>query len=267
MKYHDLTEKIVKAAYKAHNILGFGFLERVYQNALLSVKSVKSVSKTKPNWLLRSLVAVSLCIHLAIFMHVTKLYSSNTLAYIELALQDISKPPTRSIPRPHHRPKEPPRPQNVKRLKITQRSMPQFKPIKLEPAEKDLPDSLVEAISMPDAQVVSGLHIAAWNPGETSGAYAASHSYLEMVRLKIERYKEYPDMARISHIEGRVTVWFVITPEGHIREATVVKTSTHKALDTAALKAVQDASPFPRPPRRLFKGEIPLELTIFFELT
>ncbi len=35
MKYSDLTEKIIKAAYKVHNVLGFGFLERVYQNALM----------------------------------------------------------------------------------------------------------------------------------------------------------------------------------------------------------------------------------------
>ncbi len=35
MKYAELTEKIIKAAYKVHNALGFGFLEKVYQNALV----------------------------------------------------------------------------------------------------------------------------------------------------------------------------------------------------------------------------------------
>jgi GxxExxY protein len=35
MKYADLTEKIINAAYKVHNVLGFGFLEKVYQNALV----------------------------------------------------------------------------------------------------------------------------------------------------------------------------------------------------------------------------------------
>lgn len=34
MKYSELTEKIIKATYKVHNALGFGFLEKVYQNAL-----------------------------------------------------------------------------------------------------------------------------------------------------------------------------------------------------------------------------------------
>ena len=35
MRYQDLTSKIIECAYKVHNSLGFGFLEAVYQNALL----------------------------------------------------------------------------------------------------------------------------------------------------------------------------------------------------------------------------------------
>lgn len=35
MKYKELTSDIINAAYTIHNILGFGFLEKVYQNALL----------------------------------------------------------------------------------------------------------------------------------------------------------------------------------------------------------------------------------------
>jgi GxxExxY protein len=35
MKHEDLTGKIIEAAYKVHNTLGFGFLENVYQNALM----------------------------------------------------------------------------------------------------------------------------------------------------------------------------------------------------------------------------------------
>jgi len=35
MKHQDLKSKIIECAYKVHNTLGFGFLEAVYQNALL----------------------------------------------------------------------------------------------------------------------------------------------------------------------------------------------------------------------------------------
>jgi GxxExxY protein len=33
-KHNDLTEQIIKAFYAVYNELGFGFLEKVYQNAL-----------------------------------------------------------------------------------------------------------------------------------------------------------------------------------------------------------------------------------------
>jgi len=152
---------------------------------------------------------------------------------------------------------------DVKRLKITQRRIPSFKPMKIEPAEKDLPDSFVEGISTPDIAATPGLNIADWSPE----GLETSSSYLEMVRLKIERHKEYPPTARTRQIEGSVTIQFVITPDGAVRAAEIAKTSRHIVLDKAALRAVETAAPFPKPPKHFFKGEIPLELTIVFELT
>ena len=34
-KFSDITEKIIGAAYKVYNTLGHGFLEKVYENALV----------------------------------------------------------------------------------------------------------------------------------------------------------------------------------------------------------------------------------------
>ena len=34
MKYEDLTKEVINAFYEVHQVLGFGFLEQVYQNAL-----------------------------------------------------------------------------------------------------------------------------------------------------------------------------------------------------------------------------------------
>ena len=33
-KYSDITDKIIKAFYKVYNTLGYGFLEKVYENAI-----------------------------------------------------------------------------------------------------------------------------------------------------------------------------------------------------------------------------------------
>ena len=35
MKHKELTAKIIECVYQVHNTLGFGFLEAIYQNALL----------------------------------------------------------------------------------------------------------------------------------------------------------------------------------------------------------------------------------------
>ena len=113
-----------------------------------SVSFVKSVSN-KANWLLRGLVAVSLVIHTIIFLHVSGLYNSKALTYMELTMRDISKPSTRSIPRPRYRPKTS-QVQEVRKLNVTERHIPHLKPIKMEPPEKNLPDSLVEGIAMPE---------------------------------------------------------------------------------------------------------------------
>jgi len=50
MQHQELTHKIIGAAYKVYNQLGFGFLEKVYQNAMqieLRKKSLK-VEAEKP---------------------------------------------------------------------------------------------------------------------------------------------------------------------------------------------------------------------------
>lgn len=151
-------------------------------------------------------------------------------------------------------------------MKVTQ-LVPRMKPLKLEPVEKDLRNSLVEGISMPDTLDVSSLDISDWSPDQLVGDYTTADSYLEMVRLRIERHKRYPNVAKVKQIEGTVTINFVITPEGDIKSAKVVKTSGDSVLDKAALTAVKNAVPFPKAPASLFKGEIPMELTIMFELT
>jgi protein TonB len=234
---------------------------------------MKSVSRhhRRPNRLFCGLLAASFAIHVLVFLHLSGLYRSDALTYIELTVQDLSKPPTRNIPRPRDRPKPVCQPTEIERLNVIQQAVPHLKPLKMEPDEADLPDSLVERISVPDIPVTTGVHIAAWDPGDhleaASTDYATSGSYLEMVRFKIERHKEYPEPARTSQVEGSVTVQFTITTQGTVREVGIARSSRRALLDEAAIQAVKKAAPFPKPPRRLFEGDIPLEITIVFELT
>lgn len=49
-KHSELTEKIIKAFYKVYNTLGYGFLEKVYENALfIELESIGlNVKKQEP---------------------------------------------------------------------------------------------------------------------------------------------------------------------------------------------------------------------------
>jgi GxxExxY protein len=46
--HQDITEKIIQAFYKVYNTLGYGFLEKVYQNALfLELRKQKFICETQ----------------------------------------------------------------------------------------------------------------------------------------------------------------------------------------------------------------------------
>lgn len=224
-----------------------------------------------PNRLLQSLVTLSLLVHAGLFMHLSGIYRSSALNYIEMTLQNIARPVARDIPRARPRPKMPPPSDPVKKLNVVQRPMPRFRPLAMAPVDSNLPDALVEAISAPDVPQMPRVDSSDWVPGpqdqQTADEFITATSYLDMVRLKIESRKRYPETAKARSIEGRVTIRFILTADGRVKNATVSRGARSKALNMAALDAVQRAAPFPRPPANLFKGDLPLELTIVFELT
>ena len=47
MKHGDITQVVLKSFYKVYNTLGYGFLERVYENALLIELRKQGVSARK----------------------------------------------------------------------------------------------------------------------------------------------------------------------------------------------------------------------------
>jgi protein TonB len=225
---------------------------------------VKTVlQKRQPNRLMQSMVAISLVVHLLIVLHISGLYRSKTITYIELSLQDISKPSTRAIPRPRVR-SNVPKNHDVKKLSIQKQDIPQMK---IDPVQNSMAaNTLMEDIIAPDVPDSSGLNLSDWNPGG-AGEFVTTNDYFGMVRLKIESCKKYPESAKSRHMEGRVKVQFVITTDGNVSSLKVMQHSGHASLSTAALNAVKKAAPFPKPPLDLFKGPLHIELTILFELT
>jgi periplasmic protein TonB len=95
---------------------------------------------------------------------------------------------------------------------------------------------------------------------------SARSRYLVMLRTIIEKYKEYPVMARRKRVEGTAVVHFILTRNGSLKEATIARSSGASLLDSAALSAIRAVGGFPPPPAEISGGEITLEVPLTYRL-
>jgi len=218
-----------------------------------------------PNRLLAGLSAASLGIHLLLCAHLANRYQGESTSYLELSMRDISEPAARSIPRPRVRTKAPEL-QGDQSINIRERRVPQIKVEPLQTRPESISVGSVSIPALPDMSGVRGLKVGDWTPVVGGQEFMTRQDYTEMVRIKIESRKRYPESARSRRTEGRVTVRFTITPEGRVTGIQMVKSSGHALLDQAALNTVKEASPFPRAPSNLFKGSFQMEIVLAFEL-
>lgn len=231
----------------------------------------------KANWLLRGFILVSCVIHFFVFLHITGLYRNSAMSYIELSMHEISKPDVRNIPRPRIRQK---RPDVTKVNTITARKFSVPK-IRIDRIQTDKMDNSYERISMPklpDHMDTAGFSVPKLTiekpappvpdiePPEETIEFTSAKEYFDMLNLRIHSAKKYPESARSRHIEGRVKVGFVLHMDGSLSDVRVIKSSRHRNLDNAALEAVKNAAPLPRPPSFIFKEPVNLVVNILFEL-
>jgi protein TonB len=230
-------------------------------------------SQISVNWLLHGFILVSLGIHVLIFLHMAGIYENRAMSYIELTLQQVSKPSTRDIPSPRIRRK------HVQKTEVTPIYPKPFQvpKMKLDPVVTRTPTVTNDQIPLPQmpdtvsaASVpVTGIHSQPESVVDTTDVqtqFSSARDYFEMLNLRIHSVKEYPESARSRHIQGRVKVKFVLLADGSLKDVQVVKTSRHRNLDEAAVNAVKKAAPFPKPPASLFKTPVTFQVHILFEL-
>ncbi|MBN1574147.1 MAG: energy transducer TonB [Deltaproteobacteria bacterium] len=111
--------------------------------------------------------------------------------------------------------------------------------------------------------------LAETTPGGTDadGAGAEILSvYILKIRDRIERKKRYPKAARLNNEEGTATVSFLLDASGGVANVRVVLSSGHDRLDTAALKTILEAAPYPPIPEKLRRRSLNLKVPIKYEL-
>lgn len=224
--------------------------------------------KTSPNRLLQGFIVLSLGIHVLIILHATGIYQSKAVSYLELSLQQTSKPDIRVIPTPRIRRTD----ILVAEVKTSQIKDFQVPKIQMDDIRK--PDDTHDVLSLPqlpdkmDVSGFSGTGSSLANAGNLEGQvqFTSAKEYFEMLNLRVQRFKQYPESAKSEHIEGRVHIEFVLLKDGSLSDIKILKSSRHKNLDEAAVEAIKKACPFPRPPDFLFKTPVTMRISILFEL-
>lgn len=79
---------------------------------------------------------------------------------------------------------------------------------------------------------------------------------LSELHQQINEHKKYPYMAIRQRREGLVKVNFMLHPDGHISNVSIVKSSRYDLLDAAAQLAVESVSPFRLAQNYLHKTEL-----------
>jgi protein TonB len=73
----------------------------------------------------------------------------------------------------------------------------------------------------------------------------AHYSYIKDLVFK---HLIYPAKARKMGWEGKVITSFIVSSAGNAKDVRIAKSSGHQILDESAVRAINDASPFPKPP-------------------
>lgn len=68
--------------------------------------------------------------------------------------------------------------------------------------------------------------------------------YMRMLKQRIESIWEYPRSAIRQGLSGDLYIRFSINRDGSLGEVELIRTSGHRNLDEAAMKAIRDAQPF-----------------------
>ena len=108
------------------------------------------------------------------------------------------------------------------------------------------------------------LELASVNIGEAKQSF---NDFLKAVRDRIKDVQRFPPRVRNLDDGTTTTVQFTLFKDGTIRNPIVSDSSGSKALDNAAIAAVQNAVPYPPFPEEQEGNSLRLEIPIIFELT
>ena len=139
------------------------------------------------------------------------------------------------------------------------------KPKKLEekPVEKV---EIVEHVEEVKPQVQKEV-VQTQKPVDLDQIQALENEYLSKLRRLIEENKTYPRAAKRLNQMGKVHISFVISKDGQIRNAKIVRDSSYERLNDAALEILSKIEKFEPIPEKLNKNSWEITVPIIYEIT
>ena len=142
-------------------------------------------------------------------------------------------------------------------------TMPKFEVPKFESTSLVSRMDMGTSLAQTEFNDPGNLELASVNLGDAKQSF---NEFLKAVRDRIKQVQRFPPRVRNLDDGTTTTVRFTLFKDGTIRNPTVTDSSGSKALDSAAIAAVQNAVPYPAFPDGQEGNSLRLELPIIFEL-
>ena len=143
-------------------------------------------------------------------------------------------------------------------------TMPKFEVPKFESTSLVARMDMGTSLAQTEFNDPGTLELASVNLGDAKQSF---NEFLKAVRDRIKQVQRFPPRVRDLDDGTTTTVRFTLFKDGTIRNPEVTDSSGSKALDNAALAAVQNAVPYPAFPEGQEGNSLRLELPIIFELS
>jgi TonB family protein len=147
---------------------------------------------------------------------------------------------------------------------VEPKQQPQAKP-ELVPVQQD-PPKLVEKETRPDSDTAEAYFSSDPDSRALAERKRAIDDFLAQILYCIEQAKHYPLLARRLGKTGTVKCRFIITRDGMVQEATVIKPAKFSVLNKAAIDAIKKGKPYPQFPPFLTGDTFASKVDITFQL-
>lgn len=152
--------------------------------------------------------------------------------------------------------------EQARQVKIVS-AVPKFEMPKFESTGLTMNTNMGTNLAAMDFKVSDDIGLSATDIGGTKQSFS---EFLREVRDRIKQVQRFPPNVRNLEEGSSTTIRFTLLRDGTIRNPKVSSSSGSRALDNAALAAVQNAEPYPPFPEGQPGNSIRLELPIVFEL-